>query len=143
MNPKNYKLSEQQKREIEESIIRILCKDSRIIFAYIFGSFLSSESIKDIDIALYIEKEIDSNLSLKLELELERIIQDKVRIPVDVRILNFSPLTFSFNVVKNGKVIIDKNSFLRSDFESLIFRKYFDFKHLSDEYLREVKNAPL
>jgi hypothetical protein len=40
-------------------------------------------------------------------------------------------------------VIVDNNKSLRSDFEGLVYKKYFDFEHLRNEYLREIKNAPL
>ena len=40
-------------------------------------------------------------------------------------------------------VVLDRDSLLRSDFESLVFRKYFDYKHLIDEYLMGIRSAPL
>lgn len=39
--------------EIKEKIPEILGKDRRVIFGYLFGSFLKSEDFNDIDIALY------------------------------------------------------------------------------------------
>ncbi|MGC8814405.1 MAG: hypothetical protein ACP5QL_08385 [Dictyoglomus sp.] len=46
-------------------------------------------------------------------------------------------------MLSNKIVIIDRDIDLRADFESLTFRKYFDYKHLIEEYLKEIKNAPI
>ena len=74
-----------------------------------------------------------------METELENILL----MPFDVRIINRAPLAFVYNVLKNMIVIVDKNKTLRADFEGLIYKKYFDFRHLRDEYLREIINAPV
>ena len=63
--------------------------------------------------------------------------------PVDVRILNKAPISFVYHVIKDGIIVVDKNSDLRADFEGLTCKKYFDFRHLRIEYLKEVANAPV
>jgi hypothetical protein len=52
-------------------------------------------------------------------------------------------VSFVYNVLKGGFVIVDNDKSLRCDFEGLVYKKYFDFQHLRNEYLREIKNAPL
>ena len=66
-----------------------------------------------------------------------------IRMPVDVRILNRAPISFVYQVIKGGITIADKNKDLRADFEGLTLKKYFDFQHLRNEYLKEVANAPI
>jgi predicted nucleotidyltransferase len=78
-----------------------------------------------------------------MELDTERELENTVKIPVDVRIINHAPLSFIYHVVKSGFVIVDKNTSIRSDFEGLIFKKYFDFQYVRREYLREITNAPV
>ena len=73
-------------------------------------------------------------------MELENELEDILHIPVDIRIINNAPLSFQYNVLKTGKVIVDGDKTLRADFEGLIFKKYFDFVHLRNEYLRETLN---
>jgi len=85
----------------------------------------------------------ESRSPLKLELKLEGEIEDVIHIPVDIRIINNAPPYFIYNVLKGGIVIVDKDRSLRSDFEGLVYKKYFDFQHLRNEYLREIINAPL
>jgi len=130
------------KDKIIEIVKKELEKRENIIFAYIFGSFVNSEKYNDIDVAIYVS-DFDREKVLEIEFELEKILEDKIKKPFDVRIINDAPLGFVYNVLINKIIIVDKDSLLRSDFESLTFRKYFDYKHLIDEYLREIKNAPL
>ena len=72
---------------------------------------------------------------------MEKIIEDLAGIPVDVRILNYAPIAFQYNVIKEGAIVLDNDKDLRADFESLVFKKYFDYIHLRNEYLGNVRNA--
>jgi hypothetical protein len=72
---------------------------------------------------------------------MERELEKLIHITVDVRILNSAPLSFVYQVIKGGITIVDKNKDLRADFEGITIKKYFDFQHLRNEYLREVANA--
>lgn len=135
-------LSQEARTSVTEKISRLLEGKECVVFAYIFGSFISGDSFQDIDVGVFVQP--DSTASpLRLELELEREIEDLLHISTDARVINTAPLSFVFNILKDGKLIMDRNSSLRSDFEGLIFKKYFDFKHLRDEYLREIVNAPM
>lgn len=130
------------KEKIIEIVKTELEKRKDKLFAYIFGSFVISEEFNDIDVAIYIS-DFHREKVLDIEFELERVLEDKVQKPFDVRIINEAPLGFVYNVLKDKIVVLDRDSLLRSDFESLVFRKYFDYKHLIDEYLMEIKNAPI
>lgn len=130
----------------KDLVIRKFCEFLRtkrfILFAYIFGSFVSGDSFNDIDVGIYISGESVAS-PLKMELQLEIELPDLVHLPVDVRVMNFAPLSFNYNILKEGTIILDNESSLRADFEGLIYKKYFDFKHLSNEYLKEIANAPI
>lgn len=143
MKNKIYNLNQDKKDALKKSIGKGLSGHSNIVFAYIFGSFLSSESFSDIDIGIYLDNENISDNALQIEFGLERELEEYLHIPADVRILNCAPLSFVFNVIKTGSLVADRNSLLRSEFEGLTLKKYFDYSHLRDEYLKEIKNAPL
>jgi predicted nucleotidyltransferase len=136
------RLSPKEKEILTERISDILKAKDYIVFAYIFGSFASEDGFKDVDIAVFTSS-VESESPLKLELTLEGEIGHAIHIPADIRIINDAPVSFIYNVLKGGIVIVDNNKFLRSDFEGLVYKKYFDFQHLRNEYLREIKNAPL
>ncbi len=136
------RLSAKEKEVLTEKISDILKAKEYILFAYIFGSFVSDDEVKDIDVGVFISS-VENKSPLKLELKLEGEIEDAIHIPVDIRIINNAPSSFIYNVLKGGIVIVDNNKSLRSDFEGLVYKKYFDFQHLRNEYLREIINAPI
>lgn len=135
-------LTDKEKKILIESAAAFLKTKKYIQFAYIFGSFSSGKSFNDIDVGIFVSHEKPDSL-LSLELEIERELGDILHIPVDVRIINSAPPSFVYNILKSGSVIVDNDESLRTDFEVLVFKKYFDFKHLRNEYLREIINAPI
>lgn len=135
-------IGHKEKQTLIQKISGALESKHHIVFAYIFGSFNTQESFNDIDIAIFIA-DSESRSALNIELDIERELEDIIHMPVDVRILNSAPLSFVYQVIKDGIVIVDKNMDLRADFEGLTCKKYFDFRHLRIEYLKEVVNAPI
>lgn len=132
----------QEKKILIERTSNILKVKEHVLFAYIFGSFASKERFNDIDVGIFISGE-KPKLPLKLELEIEAELEDTLHTPVDVRIINNAPLSFIYNILKNNIVVVDRDRSFRTDFEGLIYKKYFDLKYLRREYLREIINAPV
>lgn len=115
----------------------MLQKENHILFAYLHGSFLQNE-FRDIDIGIYTEKNLSKKNQLSYELSFEEKLQHSIFHPVDVRILNNAPLSFSFSVIKNGIVLFCKDEDKRIDFETRIFTKYHDFDFYRERYRREA-----
>jgi predicted nucleotidyltransferase len=140
-NRKQY-LTAPEKDDIVSTISSYLqgeCKE--ITVAYLFGSFVAAESFSDIDLAVITNVELENPLDYELNLEsqLEKI----VRYSVDIRIINGAPLSFCQNVIRHGRVVVDRDPNLRADFEGHILKQYFDFAPFRRQYLAEVKNAPV
>ncbi len=134
---KKHKISDSGKEKILGKIIDTLMDEDSIIFSYLHGSFLDNH-FRDIDLAIYVQTTLNKKEALKLELKLERELEEKIKLPMDVRILNYSPLSFRYNVIKDGNLILSRNENLRSDFESLSIREYLDFNFFRKRYMREV-----
>jgi uncharacterized protein len=149
-------LNAEEKNLLLKKIIEEMHTNENIKFAYLFGSFLSSDDEKkifsdgifnDIDIALYFSnsflqhQKINNFNHIKFETDLEIKLEEIVRFPVDVRIINYSPLSFQYNVIRSGLLFLDKDDNMRADFEGLVYKKYFDYAYLRNEYLRSVKDA--
>jgi predicted nucleotidyltransferase len=144
INPKNLKrcLDNPEKKQLMNSIAARLGElREDIVAVYVFGSFVTGASFSDIDLGILLtEKPIDP---LSIELDLENEIERIASCPVDVRVLNGAPISFSQNVIRKGEVILDADPYLRADFEGLVLKKYFDFAPFRARYLAEVTNAPL
>ncbi len=138
----SYTLSRSEK----ENVIQIISSHffqqyGEILTVYIFGSFISERHFSDIDIGIITA--MDLSKPLDFELKLENRLEKVIKYPVDVRILNRAPISFSQNVFRTGRVIIDKNPNMRADFEGRILKQYFDFSPFQQRYLQEVTNAPI
>ena len=116
-------------------------KRKDITVAYLFGSFISEDHFSDIDLGILIGKKWVSVLDL--EMELERELEQIVRYCVDARVLNNAPISFCQNVIRNGKLILDRDPNMRSDFEVNVLKQYFDFSRFRRRYLSEVIHAPI
>lgn len=113
-----------------------------VLFAYIFGSFARGETFSDIDIGIYM-KDVIEEATMDIEFEMEDKVEKIIGYPVDVRVLNMAPVSFVFQVIRDGMLIRDDDPDDRSDFEGLIFKKVNDFAVFRNEYLREIADAPI
>jgi hypothetical protein len=100
---------------------------SKIRFAYLFGSLAkdSPSPLSDVDIAVFL-KEGENLAESKLDI-LGGLINVLQTDEIDLVVLNKAELPLIMNVLKNKKVLVDKEPFARHRFESLVMRKYFDF----------------
>ena len=132
------------KDELFRDITSMLDKRQEILFGYIHGSIISSSVSRDIDVAVFLDPrhyeklvemgEVNIGYAIPLEMEIEKNIGKKA----DVQILNGAPLGFQFQVINSGKLVTDRDSDARADFECLTRVHYFDFRPRVQEYLREI-----
>ena len=130
-----------QKESILEDVAAVLERHDEIVLAYVFGSFMHSDTFSDIDIGVLTGKDVGSCLDFECNLEIE--IEDIVNYPTDVRIINNAPLSFCQNVIRHGRVILERSANLHSDFMGKILKQYFEFAPFRRIYLQEVSNAPI
>jgi len=126
-----------EKRVVGEQIKAYLQGRADILFAYLHGSFFSGNRFRDIDIAVYLKPACSSSLQAELEMEAELSKRMK-KYPVEVRVLNHAPLSFRYNVFKNGEPIVVVDDDLRCDFMEATLSQYFDFAPFRKMYLKEA-----
>ena len=107
-----------------------------VLFAYLFGGLSKGEPkpLSDVDIAVYLSENAEC-VQAKSEI-IENLVDILRTDEIDVIILNQSSLSLSMNVLKNNRVLVDKKPFLRHTYQSLIFRKYFDFNKFESNILK-------
>lgn len=121
--------------KIKMKIRKILAERGEVIFAYIHGSF-NEDHFRDVDIAVYVEEDKVEDF-LDYELELSMKIEEVIRLPADVRVLNSAPLSFRYRAIR-GELLISKNEELRFRFVEKTLMEYLDFKPIEDRILREL-----
>lgn len=136
-----HSLTHTVKEDIIKDITSILKRHDEIVVGYVFGSFISSAAFSDIDIGVLLDQNLNTYLSYEFDLEIE--VEDVVNYPTDVRVLNNAPLSFCQNVIRHGRIVLEKDANLKADFMGQTLKKYFDFAPFRRKYLEEVANAPI
>jgi predicted nucleotidyltransferase len=113
--------------ELLPGAIRYLESQAEVRFAYLFGGLAAGRSgpLSDIDLAVYL-KEGSRASSVKIKL-LNNLIDLLRTEEIDLVILNAAPLPLAYRVLKNKRILVDRDPFLRHRYESLIIREYLDF----------------
>ncbi|MBI2436853.1 MAG: nucleotidyltransferase domain-containing protein [Candidatus Magasanikbacteria bacterium] len=100
---------DKSKQSIIDDITKKLATHDEIICAYIFGSFVSEETFRDIDIAILIDtKKVSASQHFEYILTLGA--EFRLAYPIDIILLNDAPAQFQANVFRDGKLLINKNS---------------------------------
>jgi len=66
-------------------------------------------------------------------LELEKII----KLPVDIKIINFAPLRFKYEITK-GEVIFSRDENKRYEFLEKTWQEYLDFKQIEKKFIIDM-----
>jgi uncharacterized protein len=107
-----------------------------VCFSYLFGSLSQGRvaPLSDVDIAVYMSDEHDLTLK-KLEIlgKLNEILKTD---EIDLVVLNSASLPIKFNILKKGKLLVDKEPHTRHQYQSLTMRKYFDFHRFESGILK-------
>jgi len=142
MERKFFQISSVTKERVTEEIKAFLRGQPDIIFAYLHGSFLRADRFRDIDVALFLRNPASSTLQaeIRLETELAKVIK---KFPVEIKVLNHAPLSFRYNVIKDGSVIAVLDDALRCEFVESTLRDYFDFAPFRKLYLKEALSSGL
>ncbi len=131
---KNTRLNLLKSDEYIINLLNLIKNDQDILAAVVFGSYLTKNSYRDIDICLFSFKcEIDKSLELKYRL----LLPEKY----DVRFFSKFPLYIQTDIMETGEIIFNKQ-------QDALFNIYYKkikefnlfFPHFKT-YLEAVKNG--
>jgi predicted nucleotidyltransferase len=97
-----------------------------VVFAYLFGGLARGEPrpLSDVDIAVYLAGIATADVKLDI---LGKLIDILGTDEIDLVILNTASPALAMNVLRKKQVVADNEPAMRHRFESLAFKKYFDF----------------
>ena len=123
-------LSQEEKERILSKLVNIIERETSVLFAYVYGSFLNKNGFNDIDVGVYVDEKLFEKsgvlfkhalrLAAKIDLALENY-------EVDVQTLNLVPLSFRVRVINSGRLLFSRDEHQRIDFETQTRDLYFDF----------------
>ncbi len=137
-------MNEETAQPVKNVIAAVLRRARGVVFAYIHGSFLSSETPGDIDVAVYLDDgefrriSSDGSPSLDFTIPLEMELETATGFPTDLQLLNEAPLAFRAAVVARGELVLNRDSLLLSDFETITLTEYHDFQPFRRRYLEQA-----
>jgi hypothetical protein len=122
------------KNKTKERIHFILNGFEEIDLAYVFGSFLGRDDFHDIDVAIHLCKEQSPYQRFKLSQKAARSLEQGIRprVDFDVRILNYAPAYFQYEVISKGIVVLERDRERRVDYEAHLVSEYLDLKYMYD-----------
>jgi len=119
-----------EKEEILRKIVEVLKKENKVVFAYLFDSFLSSKYSNDIDLAVYVKSKVDANFEVRLALKLEKEIGKEF----DVFVINDKPTLFLSEVFRRGKLVFSRDENLRVKFETGKLPEVLEYNELMRQF---------
>lgn len=128
-----------ERAEVLGSIASILRGFKEIDLGYVFGSFLEREDFRDIDVAVHLGKELAPYQRFKLSQRTARALEEGIlpRFEFDVRILNYAPVYFQYEVISKGRVVLQRGEEERVDYEAHLISEYLDLRYMY-EYLDQA-----
>ncbi len=122
--------------EIKQKIRPIFEKDKDILFVYLFGSQVTGKINfeSDIDVAVFLDEKRVSDI-FKKRLLLIGKLEGILKTTTEVVILNeIKSIFFKFVIIKEGKVIFERDQGKRKDFEFRTMQEYYDYEPFLKEY---------
>ena len=140
LHTKKRSLDEARRNSILKSVAEFLAgRYPEILAAYVFGSFVRGQTFGDLDVAVLLATSPADPLAFELTLEAD--MEKLVHIPVDMRVLNQAPQPFQYTVIREGKLILDRDPNRRAAFEGNVVKQYLDFSRFRRRSLREAAFA--
>ncbi len=134
-------LPDDDREKIQEVLSQCLKAEGVIIFAYLHGSFAEGKAFRDIDVGVYVvESRVPREQALDLEISVSTNLEERIRIPVDLRVINYAPLSFQYYST-TGILLMCKEDDVQADFLTKTRSLYFDFKPASERFLKEMLHA--
>jgi predicted nucleotidyltransferase len=129
-------------KNLKNEIVKVLYENKRVVFAYLYGSFLHEDRGNDIDIGIYSQADEDPyKLSADLKIELHHrtnLIPDFF----DIRVLNrfdeqcnVFDLLFLKNILQNGHLLINMDPVIHADFLERYGTRFRECEGLIQEVL--------
>lgn len=118
------------REQVIAAVKNVLEQDQRLVFAYIYGSFVRGEAFRDVDVGVYLRDPADNPFGVSFDIK-ERVSRSLRSTGInvdadrfDVKIINDAPFTFLKRVFVEGVLLLDRNPDRRTDLIEYVSVKY-------------------
>lgn len=135
---RRFTLDFNERERVVQPLVAQLAQRSEILAVVLYGSFLKSETFRDIDLALLVdEHQLPTEQFLDYELERLGELARLSRFPLDIRIVNRAPVLFRYAVTK-GRVLFCRDERIWMEFCERTWGEYLDFEPIARRYIEEL-----
>jgi len=129
------------KSDVKSSIRNYLFQQKNVIFALIYGSFITEKAFRDIDIAIFTGSDRNLLRLGKMKAELSKLTQTETDLIYLNNLYSKDP-AFAYEVVKKGELIVNKRPEIFINFKKRVLLNYIDTQKLREmmdqAYLRRL-----
>ena len=100
-----FELRKRRKEALLRKIVNLLENREEVFWAFAYGSFLRDVPFRDVDIAVYVDRDVDP---LAFRFRLGRGLSGAIGLPVDVKVINRAPPWFIIKVINEGRRLVEK-----------------------------------
>lgn len=111
-------------------LLDILSEDPRIAFGYLFGSRAKGSERPDSDVDVAVWLDVDRARLGEVALELAGRVSSQLGLDADVVDLNRAPLLLRHTVLRQGRLLFERDHTARVGFESRTLVEAIDFEPL-------------
>jgi predicted nucleotidyltransferase len=108
-----------------------------IVFAYLYGSFVSGGPYRDVDVAVWVNPAREPDHGTRYALDLGLALERGLGARVDVQVLNDAPLAFRYHAM-DGRLLFTRDEEFLDELRARTWDEYFDFAPLARQYLRDA-----
>lgn len=119
-----------------DRLVEHVSRIPRLVAAYLFGSRARGDATthSDLDIAVWLEERPTTLLSYPFEVPGE--LEQALGVPVDLVVLNGAPSDLVHRVLRDGKLLVERDRSARIRLEVRSRNDYFDMLPLRNAYRR-------
>ncbi len=126
------------RQRIEQTLRDFFAAEPRVVTVYLFGSVArgTHRPGSDLDVAVLLDPPPPPTLA-GLCLDLEDDLRETLGMPVDLVVLNRAPADLIHRVLRDGRLILDRDPGRRIAFEVRSRNEYFDLLPFLRRYRRQ------
>jgi uncharacterized protein len=138
MRIKCHTLDGEQRRDLTKMITKVVSQDERVLFAFLYGSFLDGDFFRDIDLGVFV-KGVGSTDFWDYECGLSQKIEKALchPFPVEAKVINRAPISFCYHVIR-GRLLFVRDESVMVGFMIRVARIYLDMAPLRRKYMLEA-----
>ena len=121
-----------KEQKLINHVLEDVKKIEKVNAVFLFGSYAkgTDKPYSDIDICVLSEKELTKN-------ERTEILSNGTD-KIDISIFQDLPLLVQHRIIKEGKILLNRNELFLHRTKTKIIREYLDFKHIIDRHVERV-----